>query len=61
MYIADFADNGQFSGVVEKLDYLKDLGFNAIELMPIQGEILLSFERNKIISLFKYRINGHGS
>ncbi|CAF1291396.1 unnamed protein product [Adineta steineri] len=35
MYVADFADNGQFSGVIEKLDYLCDLGFNAIELLPI--------------------------
>ncbi|CAF1376269.1 unnamed protein product [Adineta ricciae] len=36
MYIADFAANGQFSGVIEKLDYLSDLGINAIELMPVQ-------------------------
>ncbi|CAF1455231.1 unnamed protein product [Adineta steineri] len=35
MYVAAFADNGQFSGVIEKLDYLCDLGFNAIELLPI--------------------------
>ncbi len=39
IYIADFADNGQFSGVIEKLDYLKDLGINAIEMMPISGRI----------------------
>ena len=38
MYIADFAANGQFSGVIEKLDYLSDLGINAIELMPVQGK-----------------------
>ena len=38
MYVADFAANGQFSGVIEKLDYLADLGFNAIELMPILGK-----------------------
>ncbi|CAF3460343.1 unnamed protein product [Rotaria sp. Silwood1] len=36
MYVADFAVNGQFSGVIEKLDYLSDLGCNAIELLPIQ-------------------------
>jgi 1,4-alpha-glucan branching enzyme len=41
MYIADFADNGQFTGVIDKLDYLSDLGINAIELMPIQGRISL--------------------
>ncbi|CAF1569516.1 unnamed protein product, partial [Rotaria sordida] len=36
MYVADFSDNGQFSGIIGKLDYLSDLGINAIELMPIQ-------------------------
>lgn len=28
---------GQFSGVIEKLPYLRDLGINAIELMPVAG------------------------
>lgn len=37
LYVADFAENGQFSGILSKLDYLSDLGINAIELMPIQG------------------------
>jgi len=46
MYVADFADNGQFSGVIEKLDYLSDLGFNAIELMPVQGKICFSIQLN---------------
>lgn len=41
MFVADFAANGQFSGVIEKLDYLKDLGINGIELMPIQGRFIL--------------------
>lgn len=27
---------GKFTGVIEKLDYLKDLGINAIELMPVK-------------------------
>jgi len=44
LYVADFADNGQFSGVIEKLDYLSDLGINAIELLPIQGRIYLSVD-----------------
>ncbi|CAF0954312.1 unnamed protein product [Adineta ricciae] len=35
LYVADFTDNGQFSGVLSKLNYLTDLGINAIELMPI--------------------------
>ncbi len=37
IYVADFAENGQFSGITGKLDYLSDLGCNAIELMPIFG------------------------
>ena len=37
LYVADFTENGQFSGVLSKLDHLIDLGINAIELMPIQG------------------------
>lgn len=44
MYIADFTDNGQFSGAIEKLNHLVELGINAIELMPIQGmTFFLSF------------------
>ena len=27
---------GKFTGVIEKLDYLKELGINAIELMPVK-------------------------
>lgn len=41
MYIADFTDHGTFLGVIEKLDYLRELGVNAIELMPIQGSVAL--------------------
>lgn len=37
MYIADFTEKGTFLGAIEKLDYLRDLGINCIELMPIQG------------------------
>ena len=37
LYVADFTENGQFSGVLSKLNYLVDLGINAIELMPLQG------------------------
>lgn len=47
LYVADFADNGQFSGVLEKLDYLEKLGVNAIELMPIVGEINLFETENE--------------
>ena len=39
IYVADFTEKGTFLGIVEKLDYLKDLGINCIELMPIQGQL----------------------
>ncbi|CAF4439934.1 unnamed protein product, partial [Adineta steineri] len=29
IYVADFTENGQFSGILSKLDYLSDLGINA--------------------------------
>ncbi|MBW4574532.1 MAG: alpha amylase C-terminal domain-containing protein [Aphanothece sp. CMT-3BRIN-NPC111] len=40
MHVADFCgdeprDRGKFKYVIEKLDYLSELGINAIELMPI--------------------------
>ncbi|CAF0863282.1 unnamed protein product [Rotaria sordida] len=44
MYVADFSDNGQFSGIIGKLDYLSDLGINAIELMPIQESMGLAHD-----------------
>ncbi|CAF3510516.1 unnamed protein product, partial [Rotaria sp. Silwood2] len=37
LYVADFSDSGKFLSIIEKLDYLSDLGINAIELMPIMG------------------------
>lgn len=60
MYIADFAANGQFSGVIEKLDYLRDLGINAIELLPIQGEIDFRVGID-FVRILLFRINGFGS
>lgn len=35
---------GKFLGVIEKLDYLKDLGINAIELMPVH-----EFNENEVL------------
>ncbi|RCJ30918.1 alpha-amylase [Nostoc minutum NIES-26] len=42
MHVADFTDDevdpekrGKYTGVIEKLDYLSELGINAIELMPV--------------------------
>ncbi|MFP3200988.1 MAG: malto-oligosyltrehalose trehalohydrolase [Sulfolobus sp.] len=35
LHVGTFTQKGNFYGVIEKLDYLKELGVNAIELMPI--------------------------
>lgn len=36
LHVGDFSPEGTFRGVTQKLDYIRDLGVNAIELMPIQ-------------------------
>ena len=36
LLLRDFTDEGSVNAAIEKLDYLKGLGINAIELMPIQ-------------------------
>ena len=38
LYVADFTEKGKFEGVTSKINYLLDLGVNAIELMPVQGK-----------------------
>jgi 1,4-alpha-glucan branching enzyme len=35
LHVGDFTTERSFQAVIEKLDYLKDLGINAIELMPV--------------------------
>ncbi|MFQ6606472.1 MAG: alpha-amylase family glycosyl hydrolase [Fidelibacterota bacterium] len=35
LLVRDFTPQGDFSGVISKLDYLQELGINAIELMPV--------------------------
>ncbi|MFD0933218.1 alpha-amylase family glycosyl hydrolase [Psychroflexus salinarum] len=35
MLIRDFDENHSFQAVIDRLDYLEDLGINAIELMPV--------------------------
>jgi len=35
LHIDDFSPEGNFQGVINRLDYLEELGINAIELMPI--------------------------
>lgn len=36
MLLRDFTQSGDLKGAMAKLDYIKSLGFNAIELMPVQ-------------------------
>jgi maltooligosyltrehalose trehalohydrolase len=35
LHVGTFTDEGTFAGIEEKLDYLKSVGVNAIELMPV--------------------------
>lgn len=35
LHTATFTEDGTFDGIIPKLDYLKDLGITAIELMPV--------------------------
>lgn len=36
LHVGTFSEEGTFNGVVDKLDYLADLGVTTIELMPVQ-------------------------
>lgn len=36
LHLRDFTPQGNLAGAMERLDYLKKLGINAIELMPVQ-------------------------
>ena len=62
LYVADFTEQGTFLGLIEKLDYLTDLGVNCIELLPIQGK----HENESLIQKrdpieINRRIDGNGS
>lgn len=35
LHVGDFSPEGNFQGLIDRLDYLQDLGINAIELMPV--------------------------
>lgn len=35
LHVGTFSRNGTFTGIIEHLDYLKELGITAIELMPV--------------------------
>ena len=37
MLLRDFTASNDLNGAMQKLDYLKSLGVNAIELMPVQN------------------------
>lgn len=36
LHVGNFSPEGAFKGVTHRLDYIRDLGINAIELMPVQ-------------------------
>ncbi|NMB23591.1 MAG: malto-oligosyltrehalose trehalohydrolase [Corynebacterium sp.] len=36
LHVGTFSPSGDFDGVIERLDYLKNLGVTAVELMPVQ-------------------------
>ena len=36
LHVGTFSPSGDFDGVIERLDYLRDLGVTALELMPVQ-------------------------
>jgi len=35
LHTGTFSDKGDFNGIISKLDYLKDLGVNTIEILPV--------------------------
>lgn len=35
LHVGTFTDNGTFEGIIQKLDYLNQLGINTIEIMPV--------------------------
>ena len=39
-HVATFTEQGTFDGVIGKLDYLRDLGVNVLELMPVTADAL---------------------
>lgn len=57
LLIRDFDDNHSFASVMNRLDYLEDLGINAIELMPVQefdGNISWGYNPTFHMALDKY-------
>ena len=57
LLIRDFTEERTFNAVIEKLDYLEDLGVNALELMPVQefeGNLSWGYNPAFMFSVDKY-------
>lgn len=57
LLVRDFTDERTYQGVVDKLDYLEELGVNAIELMPInefEGNLSWGYNPNFYFAPDKY-------
>ncbi len=57
LLIRDFTDERTFDAVTARLDYLQDLGVNAIELMPVQefeGNISWGYNPSSMFAVDKY-------
>jgi 1,4-alpha-glucan branching enzyme len=39
LHVGDFSPEGTFQGVIDRLDYLRDLGVNALECMPLYESV----------------------
>ncbi|MGL4403625.1 MAG: alpha-amylase family glycosyl hydrolase, partial [Fusobacteriaceae bacterium] len=54
LHIGTFSESGDIKGVIEKLDYLKELGINVIELLPLSpcpGKYNWGYDGNLIFAL----------
>ena len=56
IFVRSFQDSngdgiGDLPGVTERLDYLEDMGYNGIWLMPVMPSTFFSFTRSAILSI----------
>ncbi len=57
LLVRDFSDERTFDAVIEKLDYLAELGINALELMPVmefEGNLSWGYNPAFMLSVDKY-------
>ena len=57
LLIRDFSTDGNLMGVIENFDYLKDMGINAIELMPVnefEGNLSWGYNPSFYFAFDKY-------